>query len=121
MKSVGILTLLYKNYNYGGILQAYALTRYLCLKGFDAKGVLYAGHNNVVYPTTKDKLKQYRKYEIIKRAYGKIEVKINSRKIAGLISERRNLFLNFEKEYIPTTSVYNEPTCQGLIRNLIIL
>lgn len=108
MKSVGILTLLYKNYNYGGILQAYALTRYLCLKGFDAKGVLYAGHNNVVYPTNKDKLKQYRKSEIIKRAYGKIEGKINSRKIAGLISDRRNLFLNFEKEYIPTTSVYND-------------
>ncbi|MGN0476754.1 MAG: polysaccharide pyruvyl transferase family protein [Ruminococcus sp.] len=108
MKSIGVLTLLYKNYNYGGVLQAYALTQYLRLNGYDAKGVLYGGSNNVVYPTNKDKLKQYSYAEVLKRGYRKVESKVKGRKINDLLSVRRNLFLDFEKEFIPTTSVYND-------------
>ena len=36
-----ILTLYYKNYNYGGILQAYALQRVLNLLGYDASQISY--------------------------------------------------------------------------------
>jgi hypothetical protein len=80
MKKIGILTLLYQNYNYGGTLQAYALTKYLCLNGYDARGILYNGNDNIVYPTNKDKLQQYSKREILKKVYQKFESKVNNKK-----------------------------------------
>ena len=41
MKKVGILTMYYRSENYGGILQAYALTEYLNKNGFDAEQICY--------------------------------------------------------------------------------
>jgi len=38
---VGIITLYYKNYNFGGLLQAYALQQALSKKGFDCKQITY--------------------------------------------------------------------------------
>lgn len=108
MKKIGILTLLYQNYNYGGTLQAYALTKYLCLNGYDARGILYNGNNNIVYPTNKDKLQQYSKREILKKVYQKFESKVNNKKIERLIVERKELFLDFQKRYIPVSPIYND-------------
>ena len=41
MKKVGIITLYYKSCNYGGLLQAYALEKYLISHGVDAKQICY--------------------------------------------------------------------------------
>lgn len=108
MKKIGILTLLYNNYNYGGALQAYALTKYLYLNGYDAEGILYSGSDNIVYPSTRDKFKQYSKIEIGKKVYQKIESKINNKRIEKLLSNRRNRFLEFQEKYIPTSPVFND-------------
>ena len=40
MKRIGIITWYYNCYNYGGLLQAYALTRVLNDMGFEAKQIL---------------------------------------------------------------------------------
>lgn len=40
-KRIGILTMYYNSANYGGLLQAYALTRYLNDNGYDAKQITY--------------------------------------------------------------------------------
>lgn len=108
MKKIGILTLLYENYNYGGALQAYALIRYLGIKGYDARGVLYSGHDNIVYPTNKDKFQQYNKKEILNKVFRKFESKVNSKKIEELILNRKELFLEFQKKYIPVSPIYND-------------
>lgn len=41
MKKVAIMTLFYKNYNYGGILQSFALQNLLEKKGYYAKQIMY--------------------------------------------------------------------------------
>lgn len=108
MKKIGILTLLYNNYNYGGVLQAYALARFICGLGYEAKVVLYSGENNVVYQSRKDKLSQYSVGEIAKRLLLKVESKLAGRKIQDIINKRKELILRFEKENIPCTSVFSD-------------
>ena len=39
MKKIGIITLFYKNYNYGGLLQAYALPQIIRKLGFEAEQI----------------------------------------------------------------------------------
>ena len=41
MKRIAILTLYYKNSNYGGVLQAYALQKFLQNQGYDSKQISY--------------------------------------------------------------------------------
>lgn len=41
MKRIGVLTLYYNNYNLGGLLQAYALQKFLQLSGFDAEQISF--------------------------------------------------------------------------------
>ena len=38
---IGIITMYYYSYNYGGLLQAYALTRFLRSNGIDAEQISY--------------------------------------------------------------------------------
>ena len=46
-KKVGIITIFKNNYNYGGILQAYALNKKINDLGFDCKTISYeAGKNS---------------------------------------------------------------------------
>lgn len=41
-KKVAILTLYYRNYNYGGLLQSYALQKSIDKLGYQAKQISYA-------------------------------------------------------------------------------
>lgn len=41
MKRIGVLTLYYNNYNLGGLLQAYALQKFLQLSGFEAEQISF--------------------------------------------------------------------------------
>lgn len=38
---IGIISLYYRNYNYGGLLQCYALTNYLKQLGYEVEQVTY--------------------------------------------------------------------------------
>ena len=40
-KKIGIITLYYNNFNYGGLLQAYALQHYLSINGFQAEQITF--------------------------------------------------------------------------------
>lgn len=47
MRKIAILTLYYKNFNYGGILQSYALQKVIENMGFDAKQISYVMESNI--------------------------------------------------------------------------
>lgn len=47
MKKIGILTEYYKNYNYGGILQAYALCKVIQKMGFECEQIQYSKKANM--------------------------------------------------------------------------
>ena len=61
MKDVAILTKFYKNYNYGGMLQGYALQRVISDLGYTADIVSYDVKKNAnsVYPSIIVQAKQY--------------------------------------------------------------
>ena len=46
---IGILTHYYKSTNYGGNLQAYALAKFLCDRGFDAEQICYKRINDLLF------------------------------------------------------------------------
>lgn len=50
---VGILTHYYKSLNYGGMLQAYALARYLCRNGYDVEQISYQLSSDPYSPNPK--------------------------------------------------------------------
>lgn len=41
MKKIGIITMLYHNYNYGGVLQAFALQKAITKLGYDVEQINY--------------------------------------------------------------------------------
>lgn len=53
-----IISLFYKNYNYGGLLQAYSLIKFLNSHGYDAKQIKYLQHKS---PTKADNPYSYAK------------------------------------------------------------
>lgn len=55
---VGIVSTFYKNYNYGGKLQAYALTRALSEMGFEARQIQYHQHGALMSHAKDSKLKR---------------------------------------------------------------
>lgn len=106
MKRVGILTLYYKNYNYGGQLQAYALQKCISTLGYDCKQISFQRNKKDVF---------FRKIRAIVR-----ESPIEKKKF---IMDRMNLIKNkfqhnsidvntFKKfddwiDMIPHTAVFN--------------
>lgn len=108
MKKVGILTLFEGNYNYGGILQSYALCKTINNIGCDCKVIAYNNDFNPIYPSVKDQLKQYSKMEILKKVIEKIGAKVHSKSFKDIYSERRKLITDFKNTYIPHTEHYND-------------
>ena len=103
-RKVAVLTLYYKSINFGGVLQAYALNRWLTNNGADVTLINYdripiraGGFKNCIkniYVFMRSK---------IKNAYG---IKLNTRKKA---------FNNFKTAYIKDTSkIYNVNTINNL-------
>lgn len=61
MKDIAILTKYYKNYNYGGMLQGYALYTVLTKLGYSVDIISYDVNlnKNSVYPNLIQQIKQY--------------------------------------------------------------
>ena len=94
MKKIGILTYYYGNYNYGGLLQAYALTEYLSGIGYDAEQICFIKpKNNKKNVSLKTRLRW--KLSAAKGGAVKLYTKIRYKNVMRSIEERNRAFLNF--------------------------
>lgn len=102
---IGILTHFHKSINYGGVLQAYALCRYLEKQGHTANQILYTAQVRRLDPpelTLKDKCQK-----IIKR----IQRKCNAVRNTAVKNRMESLFFPF-RDFVPHTE--NEYTKQNI-------
>lgn len=81
-------------YNFGSVLQAYALNKYLTNQGFDVKTLNYAQTNQ-----EESKNRLYEKPRSIMSVLRNIQMFIFRRKII----ESHNRFISFSEKYIPQT------------------
>lgn len=99
MKKIGILTMYYGSYNYGGLLQAYALCYYLKSIGYDAEQICFK--TNQMY---KDELIANSNKNGIRKVKQILKKPINHR-----IELRKQRIKQFREIEIPHSSrVYNE-------------
>lgn len=108
MKKVGILTLFEGNYNYGGVLQSYALCKTINNLGHECKVISYEDSYNPIYPSLKEQLKQYKKVEILNKICEKVRAKIGSKEFKNVYTERAKLIKDFKNTYIPHTKRFND-------------
>lgn len=115
MKKIGIITMYYKSINYGGVLQAYALERYLNSIGMDAEQICFSKGKKNLKTNIKKKIKENGfKWLVLKfRNYfgtkiGNILLSQNEKK---LFEERRKKFENFRNQIKHSKKVY---TCDNI-------
>ena len=79
MKDVAILTKYYRNYNYGGMLQGYALHRVITELGYSCDIISYDvnQNKNPVYRNVAQQCKQYGMSSAVKKALEKVIAKFN--------------------------------------------
>ena len=109
MKDVAILTKFYKNYNYGGMLQGYALHRAITKLGYSVDIISYdvTKNANSVYPSIIVQAKQYG----IKAAVTKVgEKAIGKGKyfIRNILSDRIIKFDQFMEDTGANTEIYSD-------------
>lgn len=104
-KKIGILTLFYHNYNYGGVLQAYALQKKIELLGYDSKQISYDIKTGYIKKSNKIKrfLRPIKKFYIFFKDYrwNLVSIKI------------KNKIKSFTNS-IPHTEVVNVQTIKEL-------
>lgn len=109
---IGIISLYYKNHNYGGLLQCYALTNYLKQLGFEAEQVTY---DRFVSRPIGKKFQSVEFAEIPQKMVGKlvnrtIEVlsKIQNRLyVKDAIAGREEKYQQFEESIPHSVKIYN--------------
>ena len=108
---IGILTLFHDNYNWGGVLQGYALKTLLERRYSDANVdiLIYKNGRNVIYTNRLKQALQYSPKDIIKKVTDHIAKK-NNDKCSNYLEERKKLFKDFMKEYTTNATVYNDDT-----------
>jgi hypothetical protein len=109
MKRIAICTLFHKNYNYGGVLQAYATQKVLADKGYEAEIISFddAKSVNPIYPTNLSRIKQYSVIEVVK----KISEIINKKYNTGLqkkLQIRYSLYKDFVKRNVSVSKIYSD-------------
>ena len=124
-KKIGIITFYYHNYNYGGILQAYALQTYLENHNCDAKQISFDPFGHVNQASTKlplinrivCNLKNYGFFSTCKIYLNTVKEKtstyFNKNKIKTtnvFIDKRKNIIDKFKEQIPHTNNVYNELT-----------
>lgn len=112
-KKIAILTLYYENNNYGGLLQAYTLTKYLNDMGFSAKQICYKRE----LPSRKDRISEIMKLPFTNRIKALIRFQqssiqdmcceLISKKYEDSIKLRINSLQIFAKSIPHTSLVYN--------------
>lgn len=106
---VGILTLFHRNYNWGGVLQGYALKTYLEneYRDMQADILQYHSEKNIVYPTKLKQAVQYTPSEIFEKISYKLKKK-NNLAIDDKIAVRKKLFQKFMSEYTTNETIYDD-------------
>lgn len=113
--TAGIISLYYNNYNYGGLLQAYALVATLQEKNIEALQIPFdrSGDRSPLLPTRMDRFKSnpvvFVKNFIGNKAayvYKNIKYRSKEEQISPAITERNKAFKSFELT-IPHTRVVN--------------
>lgn len=117
MKKIGIITFYYKNDNYGGVAQAYALNKYLTNLGFDSEMITYSKSNNNLKLTTKNRtikmfIKRGKRKFVNKLIKEPLE-KILGRSINEELKERANK-LDIFREKINHSEVHNSETITNI-------
>jgi hypothetical protein len=113
---VGVLTLYYRNYNFGGLLQAYALQSVLEQMGTDCEQICYdIRHVKIKNESKFIKLKKYlsgdfKIVDIFGIIIGKIEkkilLKVKTPQLNEKLLERLNNFKNFEMNIPHSARIY---------------
>jgi len=110
---VAICTIFNGNYNYGGQLQAYALSKTIKSIGIKAEVIRYNGHDNIVYPTTLSRLKQYSIPEIICK-FKERKLAKKSYLISNMLKNRFEAYNRFASENIPSSNKIYDSDCNGM-------
>ncbi len=113
MKHIGIITLLNSSINYGGVLQAYALAKWLGKEG-----------HHVVQIDYDRSIPSLRGNSILKFVYlhlvGKKRKNLNA-DAAKYVKSRRSAFESFIKRYVPVTQkTYNANTIKRCVKDFDI-
>lgn len=100
MKKVAILTLFYRNYNYGGLLQGYALKKTIdSIEGVNADVLRYLNGDNPIYNNLMQQTKQYGKRMFVKKVLEK-SVEKGTFIIKNKIANRFKLYDNFIEDCV---------------------
>lgn len=117
MKKIGIITLFHQNYNWGGVLQAYALKKTI-EKNFEDVSVdilNYKSNYNPIYPTLLDQMKQYSLKEVIFKTIEKVFK--NKKNVTNQVLKKRiELFDKFMMENLTNTTVYDDNKLENLAK-----
>lgn len=107
-KRIGILTMYYLSSNYGGLLQAFALTKYLNDHGYDAKQITYDFYSDAENLTKSRTQKHFAKRLWIKRFAKIVIMKANEYLHGGvkLQVKKRNICKQFRESIPHTDKVY---------------
>lgn len=107
---IGTLTLFHKNYNWGGVLQGYALKYYIEKQYLNAEVDILQYHSgsNIVYKGKLQQALQYSPIEIVKKISGRIKNKKISHPEEFDLSNRKQLFDKFMNGFRTNPRIYND-------------
>lgn len=123
MKKIAILTLFHRNYNWGGVLQGYALRRkiisiYESIDEEVSVDILkYHSNYNIIYPTKLSQLTQYTVIEIIKKLFSKIADLISQKRdttIQSNLLQRKKVFDKFTETYTTNNKLYDDERLKNI-------
>lgn len=122
MKKIAILTLFHENYNWGGVLQGYALRRKiaaLCAaKGEEVSVELlnYHSSGNLVYPSLLSQMEQYTFAEKVHKGTEKVTDAVQrkcSRHVQERLDKRKQLFDRFTKSQASDLTRYDDDSLKA--------
>ena len=103
---VAVLTLFKGNYNYGGMLQAYALPYVINKMRKNACQIAHTGGGNAMYFTKIQQCKQYSLSEIVQKLWQR-HIESKTFLIESKLRQRKLLFDRFESEHIKVSRNYS--------------
>lgn len=125
-KNVGIVSLYYNSKNYGGLLQAYALSRFIDSLGYDSELISYnrVERKPLYLPPQKSKLYKLVHMpvsEITWRVYAKVLRKIKENQYISQLKTREDAVASFREGMIKHSPEYTERTISECEKNYDIL
>lgn len=108
MKKIGIITMYYNNFNYGGILQAFALCKKINDMGYHCEQISFERFvNRTVNVGSVKLLLQQRKFKLIIKKMRVVLKRCLCKILVYKLKERDNLFLEFINQ-IPHSLIFNK-------------